>query len=97
MSKLKPLNGVAVLKRIEEEEVMYGNIVLPDMGKELPEVCEVVDFSDTYNWHLGNYVPSNLIKGKRVLIPKMGSMKVTIDGEDYILIKETEVLAILEN
>jgi chaperonin GroES len=97
MSKLKPINGIAVLKWIEEDEMTYGNIVIPDMGKEKPEVGEVVAFSDTYNWHHGQYVPSNLVKGQKVLIPKMGSMKVTVDGEDYILIKETEILAILEN
>jgi len=49
MSKLKPLNGIVVLKVIEEEEMTYGNIVIPDMGKEKPEMGEVVQASDTYN------------------------------------------------
>lgn len=97
MNKLKPLNGIVVLKVIEEEEMTYGNIVIPDMGKEKPEMGEVVEASDTYNWHKGEYYRTNLQPGQRVLIPKMGSMKVTLDGEDYILIKETEILAILEN
>lgn len=97
MNKLKPLNGIAVLKVVEEEEMTYGNIVIPDMGKEKPEMGEVVQASDTYNWHQGTYYKTKLQPGQRVLIPKMGSMKVTLDGEDYILIKETEILAILEN
>ncbi len=96
MNKLKPLNGIVVLKVIEEEEMTYGNIVIPDMGKEKPEMGEVVQSSDTYNWHTGQYYRSLVLPGDRVLIPKMGSMKVTLDGEDYILIKETEILAILE-
>lgn len=96
MNKLTPLNGIAVLKRIQEEEITYGNIVVPDMGKEKPEMGEVVSSSDTYNWHNGDYYKTKLQPGQRVLIPKMGSMTVTIDQEEYILIKETEVLAILE-
>jgi chaperonin GroES len=96
MQKLKPLNGIAVLKVVEEEEMTYGNIVLPDMGKERPDMGEVVECSDTYNWHKGSYYETKLKPGQRVLIPKMGSMKVNVDGEDYILIKETEILAILE-
>ena len=97
MNKLQPTNDRILIKPIDEGEQTYGSIVIPDMGKEKPEVGEVVAFSDTYNWHHGQYVPSNLVKGQKVLIPKMGSMKVTVDGEDYILIKETEILAILEN
>lgn len=97
MSKLKPINGIAVLKKVEHEEMLYGNIVVPDMGKEKPEVGEVVASSDTYNWQQGTYYKTKLEIGQKVLIPKMGSMKVTVDGEDYILIKETEILAILEN
>ena len=97
MSKLKPLNGIVVLKVVEEEEMTYGNIVIPDMGKEKPEMGEVVHSSDTYNWHTGEYYRTHVSPGDKVLIPKMGSMKVTVDGEDYILIKETEILAILEN
>jgi chaperonin GroES len=90
---LTALNGNVVLRPIEEQEEMYGNIVLPDLGKEKPEMAEVVDASATYNWHKGEYVPSQLEVGQRVLIPKMGSVKVTIDGEDYYITKESEILA----
>lgn len=95
MSKFQPLNGIIVLKKIEDQEQTYGNIVVPDMGKERPELCEVIEVSDTYNWHVGEYYTSHLEKGDKVLIPKMGSMSVTIDGDDYILIKETEILSIV--
>ena len=53
MSKLTPLNGHVILKPIEEQEQTYGNIVIPDMGKERPEIGEVVEVSDTYNCHTG--------------------------------------------
>jgi chaperonin GroES len=96
MSNLKPTNGHVLLKPIEEGEQTYGNIVIPDMGKERPEIGEVIDTSDTYNWHTGNFVKSTLKAGQQVLIPKMGSIKITVDGEDYFITKETEILAVYE-
>lgn len=95
-TKLSPLNGVIVLKRVEEEEQSFGNIVIPDMGKERPEICEVVEVSDTFNWHKDNYKQTQLRPGQKVLIPKMGSMQITLDAVDYILIKETDILSIIE-
>lgn len=96
MSKIRPLNGHVVIRPIEEEEQTYGNIVVPDMGREKPEIGEVIETSDTYNWHTGALYPTHLKTGDKVLIPKMGSMKLTIDGEDYYITKETEILAVYE-
>jgi len=96
MSKIKPLNGIIVLKKVEEEEQTYGQIVIPDMGKEKPELGIVVETSDTYNWHRGEFYKTNVKVGDKVVIPKMGSMVISNDGEDYILIKESEILAVLE-
>lgn len=90
---IKALNGNVVLRPIEEQEEMYGNIVLPDLGKEKPELAEVVDASPTFNWHSDTDVPSKLQVGDKVLIPKMGSVKVTVEGEDYYITKESEILA----
>ncbi len=97
MSQLDPLNGHVILKPIEEGESTYGNIVLPDLGKEKPEMAEVVATSDTYNWHTGAYYPTHLKVGDKVLIPKLGSVKITVEGEDYYITKETEVLAKFSN
>jgi chaperonin GroES len=97
MSKLKPLNGFLILKPVEEQEQTYGNIVIPDLGKERPEMGEVVATSETYNWHTGEFVKSVVEVGQNVLIPKMGSMKITIEGEDYFIAKDTEILAVLND
>jgi chaperonin GroES len=94
-SKLKPVNGIIVLKKVEEEEQTYGNIVVPDLGKEKPEQGIVVAVSSTYNWHSDIEKPSQLEVGQKVVIPKMGAMVVSIDNEDYTLVKETDVLAII--
>ena len=93
MSKLQPMNGNVILKPIDSQEETFGNIIIPDLGKERPEMAEVVATSPTYNWHNGDYVKSNLEVGMKVLIPKMGGMKVTIDGEDYFIAKEVEILS----
>jgi chaperonin GroES len=96
MSKLIPQNGNVIIKPIEEQEQTYGNIVIPDMGKERPEIGEIIAVSDTYNWHTGEYYNSKLTPGQKVLVPKMGAVKLTVDGEDYFITKETEILAVYE-
>jgi len=93
MSKLSPLNGNIILKPLESHEETFGNIILPDLGKERPEMAEVVSISTTYNWHTGDHVQSQLEVGMKVLIPKLGAMKITIDGEDFFICKESEILS----
>lgn len=95
MSKLKALNGNVILKPIEASETTYGNIIVPDLGKEVPEMAEVLETSTTYNWHRGEYVKSQLKVGDKVLIPKMGAVKITLEGEDYFITKETEILSVI--
>jgi len=77
---LTPLNGIVVLKKIEEQEVTYGNIVIPDMGKEKPEMGEVVSASDTYNWHRGDYYKTKLVPGQKVLIPNLNQRNRNISN-----------------
>lgn len=93
MSNLKPLNGYLVLRPVEEDEEMYGNIVIPDLGKEKPEIGEVIEISETYNFHSDLLVPSNVSIGDKVLIPKLGSLRVTVGGEEYYICKEQDVFA----
>jgi chaperonin GroES len=91
MSKLQPLNGYLILRPVEEEEQMYGNIVIPDLGKEKPEMGEVVATSSTYNFNSDKFVESNLQVGDKVLIPKLGSLRITVDGDEYFITKEQDV------
>lgn len=91
MSKLQPLNGYLILRPIEEEEQMYGNIVIPDLGKERPEMGEVVATSSTYNFNSDKFVESNLQVGDKVLIPKLGSLRITVEGDEYFICKEQDV------
>lgn len=91
MSKLSPVNGYIVIKPIEEEETMYGNIVIPDLGKERPEMGVVIATSETYNFNSDRFVPSQLSVGDKVLIPKLGSVRITVEGEDYFITKEQDI------
>ena len=96
MSKLKPINGNVILRPIEEEEQMSGNIIIPDMGKERPEMGEIIALSPVYNFHTGEYVPTILKVGMKVLIPKMGAQSITIEGEEYYITAQNSVLSIVE-
>ena len=83
MVKLEPKNGYIVLKPVEEQEETYGNIVIPDLGKERPELGEVVAVSDTFNWHTDTFVKSTISVGDIVLIPKLGASKISIKGDEF--------------
>ena len=96
MSKtIIPINGYVVLKPVEETEQTFGNIVIPDLGKERPEMGEVVDASPTFNYHQGEMVQPTVDTGDIVLIPKLGSQRIVIDREDYYICKETDIIGIL--
>ena len=96
MSKLKPVNGNVILRPIEEEEQMAGNIIIPDMGKERPEMGEIIAISNIYNFNKGEYAPSTLEVGMKVVIPKMGAQAITIEGEEYFITAQSSVLSIVE-
>ena len=96
MSKLRPVNGNVIIRPIEEEEQMSGNIIIPDMGKERPEMGEIVAVSKIYNFNKGEYVPTIIDVGMKVLIPKMGAQSVTIDGEEYYITAQSSILSIIE-
>jgi chaperonin GroES len=97
MSRLDPLNGFIILKPIEEQEQLSGNIIIPDLGKEKPEIGEVVATSPTYNYNSDTEVESKLQIGDKVLIPKLGSQRLVVEGEEFYITKETDILAIIKN
>ena len=96
MKKITPLNGYVVLRPIETEEETFGNIIIPDLGKERPEMEKVVATSDVYNYHTDKLVISTLEEGEIVLIPKLGSQRIVIEGDDYYICKESDIFAVIE-
>lgn len=97
MNQLQPMNGYVAIRPIEEEEQTYGNIVIPDLGKERPELGEVIAVSPTYNYNSDTWVRSQLIPGDKVLIPKLGSVRITLEGEEYFICKEQDIYSKLVN
>ena len=96
MNKITTLNGYVILKPIETQEETFGNIIIPDLGKERPEMGEVVGTSEVYNFNTDKAVESKLKPGQTVLIPKLGSQRIVLDGQDYFICKETDIFAVIE-
>ena len=96
MSRLKPVNGQVILRPIEEDEQTIGNIVLPDIGHENPDVGEVIAVSTVYNFNMGVDVDPVVEIGMKVIIPRMGAQRITISQEEYWITQQTQILAILE-
>jgi len=97
MSKiLKPKNDRVLIKPIDEGEQTYGNIVIPDMGKEKPEMGEVIAVGEGRMSEFGSYIAVNAEVGSVVLVPKLGTMKIDFEGQEYYIVQDREILAIIE-
>ena len=100
MSKeLLPTNDRILIKPIDEGEQTYGNIVIPDMGKEKPEMGVVLAVGPGRQSELN---PDKLIAvksckvGDTVLVPKIGTLRIDFEGEEYYLAQDREVLAVVK-
>jgi len=97
MATIKAVNGHSILKVIEYEEQLAGNIIIPDMGDEKPEIAEVIDIGAMYNFQKGEYCnPTHIEVGDKVFIPKMGASRVTLGREEYLICRSTDILGILK-
>jgi chaperonin GroES len=74
---------------------MYGNIVVPDMGKEKPEIGEVLAVGPGRTTSDGNLIPNRIKVGQTVLVPKFGAQVVVVENETYIVASENDVLGTL--
>jgi chaperonin GroES len=97
MSKLNPREGHIILKQIETSETTVGNIIIPDMGDDRSLIAEVVAVSDVYNYHKGEFIPTDLKVGMKVTIPPMGAQKIKIDNVDYLIMAQNNIPAIIED
>ena len=97
MSKLEARAGNVVLKRISTEEMTIGNIIIPDVGNESALMAEIIDVSDVYNFHRGEFIPTDLKVGMKVTIPPMGAQKIKIDNVDYLIMAQNNIPAIIED
>ena len=95
MSKVKPLNGHIIVRPIEEDEQMYGNIALPNLGQENSKLGEVLETSMLQNPNTDNIVPCPIKKGDIVFVPPMGATKIYVDHEELWVLPFTMITSIL--
>ena len=93
--KFRPLHDRVVLKRIEAESKTSGGIIIPDTAKEKPQQGEVVAVGPGGRDEVGKLIPIDLKAGDRVLFGKWSGTEVKIDGVEYLIMKESDVMGVL--
>jgi len=93
MKVLEPQNDRVLIKLIEDDEQMYGNIVIPDMGKERPEMGQVIAVGPGRQSEFGQYIRVNAKVGDIVLVPKIGTIRIEFEGDEYYITQDREILA----
>ena len=94
--KIRPLQDRILVKRLEEEEKTKGGIIIPDTAKEKPQEGKVIAVGGGKVSEDGKVQPLDVKKGDRVLFSKYAGTEVNLDGEEHLIIREDDVLGILE-
>jgi chaperonin GroES len=93
---MRPLHDRVLVKRLEDEETSAGGIVIPDTAKEKPQKAEVMAVGSGKLLESGERVPLDVKQGDRILFGKYSGSEVKIDGQEYLILREDEILAVLE-
>jgi chaperonin GroES len=93
--KIKPLSDRVVIRALEAEEKKQGGIIIPDTAKEKPQEGEVVAVGPGKVTDNGTKIEPSVKKGDRVLFGKYAGTDVTVDDEDYLILRESDILAII--
>src|SRR3954453_18005825 len=94
--KFRPLHDRVVVRRIEAEEKTKGGIIIPDTAKEKPQEGEVIAVGPGARDENGTVQPPDLQPGDRVLFGKWSGTEVRIDGEDLLIMKESDIMGVIE-
>ena len=94
--KIRPLQDRVIVKRIEEEEKSKGGIIIPDTAKEKPQEGKVIAVGKGKMLEDGKLNPLDVRVGQRILFGKYSGNEIKLEGEEYLLMREDEVLGILE-
>ena len=93
--KFRPLHDRVVVKRIDAEEKTAGGIIIPDTAKEKPQQGEVVAVGPGGRDEAGKLIPVDVKAGDRVLFGKWSGTEVKIDGTEYLIMKESDIMGVL--
>ncbi len=94
--KIRPLQDRIIVKRIEEEETSKGGIIIPDSAKEKPQEGKVIAAGKGKIGEDGKVQPLDVKKGDKVLFSKYSGTEVNLDGDEHLIIREDDVLGVLE-
>jgi chaperonin GroES len=95
--KVKPLNDRVLVKRLEEVQVTKGGIYIPDTAKEKPVEGKVISVGPGKVNDQGNRVPLNLKEGDRILFGRYAGSEIKVDDEEYLMMREDDILAVVED
>ncbi len=93
---VKPLGDRVLVQPVEENEVKKGGIIIPDTAKEKPQEGKIVALGTGKRDDDGKLIPFTVKKGDRVLISKYGGTEIKIDGKDYLIMREEDILGVIE-
>ena len=94
--KFRPLHDRVVVKRVEEEGKTKGGIIIPDTAKEKPMEGEIVAVGPGARDEKGTLLPLDVKKGDRILFGKWSGTEIKLDGEDLLIMKESDIMGIIE-
>ena len=94
--KIRPLHDRMLVKRVEEQDARRGGIIIPDTAKEKPQEGEVIAVGNGKVTDEGKKIALDVKAGDRILFGKYSGSEVTIEDEEYVIMREDDVLAILE-
>ena len=94
---IEPLSDKVVILPQDEGEQMYGNIIVPDAGKEKPEIGTVMAVGEGRVTNEGAIIQNQLEVGQKVIVPKFGAQVVVVENETYIIASENDILGIIKN
>ena len=94
--KFRPLHDRVLVRRIEADAKTKGGIIIPDTVKEKPQEGEVIAAGTGTRQDNGNIIPLDVKKGDRILFSKWSGTEVTIDGTEYLVMKESDIVGIVE-
>ena len=95
MAKVRPLHDRLLVKRIEDEETVKGGIIIPDTAKEKPQEGEVIAVGNGKTLDNGTKIELDVKAGDKILFGKYSGTDIKIDGEEYMILREDEVLAVI--
>jgi chaperonin GroES len=94
--KIRPLHDRVIVKRLEQEQKSAGGIIIPDTAKEKPQEAKVVAVGPGRRDESGKLITPDVKKGDRVLFGKYSGSEIKLDGEEHLILREEDIMAVLD-